>query len=104
MSTAVHLPADLLVAADREAQARKMSRNRYIVNPLERALATETVWSTRFVEELAAARAEAASAALEDLRGAVAARRTRKGPPTVLDAEHRADRRERSAVRPASRS
>ena len=83
MSTTVHLPADLLVAVDREAQARKMSRNRYIINALERALATETAWSTRFVEEMAAARADAASAALEDLRGAVAARRTRKEPPAL---------------------
>lgn len=83
MSTTVHLPADLLAALDREAQRRKMSRNRYIINALERALATETAWSTRFVEELAAAQADAASAPLEDLRSAVAARRTRKGPPAL---------------------
>lgn len=83
MSTTVHLPADLLAAVDREAQGRKMSRNRYIINALERALATETAWSARFVEELAAAQADGASAALEDLRSAVAAHRTRKGPPAL---------------------
>ena len=83
MSTTVHLPPDLLAAVDREAQGRKMSRNRYIINALERALATETAWSARFVEELAATQADGASAPLEDLRNAIAARRTRKGPPAL---------------------
>ena len=83
MSTTVHLPADLLAAVDREAQGRKLSRNRYIINALERALATETAWSARFVEELAAAQADGTGATLEDLRGAVAAHRTRKGPPAL---------------------
>ena len=83
MSTTVHLPPDLLAAVDREARGRKLSRNRYIINALERALATETTWSARFVEELAAAQADGADATLEDLRNAVAARRTRKGPPAL---------------------
>ena len=83
MSTTVHLPADLLAAVDCEAHRRKMSRNRYIINALEQALASETAWSARFVDELAAARADDAGAALEDLRSAVAARRTRKGRPAL---------------------
>lgn len=78
----MHLPADLLASIDRQARALAMSRNRYIIRALERALATETGWSTEFVEELAAARADVEGRrALEELRGVVAASRTRKGPP-----------------------
>ena len=59
-----------------------MSRNRYIIRALERALATETGWSAEFIQELESARADVeARRAMEELRSAVAANRTRKGPP-----------------------
>ena len=84
MSTTVHLPAALLAAVDRQALGLEMSRNRYIIRALERTLANETVWSANFVNELAAARGDiAGQRALEDLRAAVAANRTRKGPPVL---------------------
>ena len=61
-----------------------MSRNRYIIRALEHALATETEWSAGFVEELAAARADAEGRrGLEELRAAVATARTRKKPPAL---------------------
>ena len=84
MSTTVHLPADLLASVDRQARGLDMSRNRYIIRALERALATETGWSARFVDELTSARADVEGRrALEDLRAAVTANRTRKGPPAL---------------------
>lgn len=50
-----------------------MSRNRYIIRALERTLETETRWSNRFVEELAAARSDdEGRRALEELRAVVA--------------------------------
>ena len=58
MSTTIHLPSALLAAVDRQARDLDMSRNRYIIRALERALVTETQWSVGFIEELAAARAE----------------------------------------------
>ena len=59
-----------------------MSRNRYIIRALERAVESETRWSSRFVEELAAAREDVdAREAMSELRAVVAANRTRKGPP-----------------------
>ena len=61
-----------------------MSRNRYIIRALERSLATETEWSAAFIAELAAARPDAEGhQALEDLRVAVSANRTRKDPPRL---------------------
>ena len=84
MSTTVHLPADLLASVDRRARELDMSRNRYVVRALERALATETEWSAAFVAELAAARDDLEGRReLEGLRAAVAAARTRKGPPAL---------------------
>lgn len=61
-----------------------MSRNRYIIRALERILESETRWSPRFVEELAAARSDdEAQRTLKELSEAVAARRTRKAPPAL---------------------
>ncbi|MYN64827.1 MAG: hypothetical protein F4X11_07355 [Acidobacteria bacterium] len=78
----MHLPVDLLASVDRQARALAMSRNRYIIRALERALATETGWSAEFLEALGSARADVEGRReMEDLRVAVAAGRTRKGPP-----------------------
>ena len=86
MSTTVHLPAALLVSVDRQARELDMSRNRYVVRALERALATETQWSATFVGELTAARGDVeGQRALEQVRAAVTANRTRKGPPALPD-------------------
>lgn len=74
MSTTVHLPADLLASVDRRARELDMSRK----------LATETEWSATFVAELAAARDDGdGRRELEQLWAAVAAARTRKGPPAL---------------------
>ena len=84
MSTTVHLPADLLAAVDRRAADLAISRNRYIVRALRGAVAAETGWSAGFIAALAAARVDAAGRqALAELRAAVAAGRTRKGPPAL---------------------
>ena len=61
-----------------------MSRNRYIVRALKRAAAAEMGWSAAFVAELAAARADVEGRrTLANLRAAVAAGRTRNGPPEL---------------------
>ena len=84
MSTTIHLRAELLTAVDRQARDLDISRNRYIIRALERALTAETEWSAGFVDELAAARVDAEGRrALVELTAAVAARRTRKEPPPL---------------------
>jgi hypothetical protein len=82
MRTTAHLPADLLALVDRRARELGISRNRYVVRGVERALATETEWSATFVAELAEAGDDLdGRRELENLRAAVAAARTRKGSP-----------------------
>ncbi len=84
MSTTVHLPPNLLASVDRRAGELGISRNRYIINALEQALDTETSWSPRFRNELAAARADGERRrVLEELAREVAANRTRKPPPEL---------------------
>jgi metal-responsive CopG/Arc/MetJ family transcriptional regulator len=84
MSTTVDIPSNLLESVDHHAQELGLSRDRYIIRILERALATETRWSDRFVEELAAARSDdEAREALEELVSIVAENRNRKAPPAL---------------------
>ena len=84
MPTTIHLPSPLLATLDRRARDLGISRNRYIVEALERSLEKETSWSRRFVDELKAAGTdEEARAELETMRSVIASRRTRKAPPEL---------------------
>ena len=81
MTTTIHMPADLLKSVDQQARELGMSRNRYVIRALERALASETQWTPRFVGELEAARSdEEGREALAELRAVLVANRTRKVP------------------------
>lgn len=44
-STTIHLSGDLLAAVDRRAKDLRLTRNRYIVQALERSLHRDTAWS-----------------------------------------------------------
>lgn len=52
MPTTVHLPKPLLDAADRRAKALRISRNRLIVQALERELVSAADWSPAFLDRL----------------------------------------------------
>lgn len=52
MPTTVHIPDELLEKLDERAQAMKMTRNRYIVEALRKALRDESAWSPAFLESL----------------------------------------------------
>ena len=52
MVTQVHLPTDLLQSIDERAQELGISRNRYIVRALKKAVAEETTWSNEFLTML----------------------------------------------------
>lgn len=53
MATSVHIPKPLLVAVDRKAHALKISRNRLIIQALQREVAQGAEWSPGFLEQLA---------------------------------------------------
>ena len=84
MPTTIHLSPELLNAVDRTARGLAMSRNRYIVRALERAVQTETGWSADFVERLEAARADPEiQRAADEMRAAIEANRMSKAPPKL---------------------
>lgn len=61
-----------------------MSRNRYIIRALERAVDSDVGWSARFIGELKAAQSDhEGRKVLEDMVEAISVRRTRKSPPQL---------------------
>ena len=80
MATTVHIPDELLDKLDERAQAMKMTRNRYIVEALRKALRDESAWSPMFLESLDHLQPVAGT---RDLEKAIAARRSRKRAPKL---------------------
>lgn len=78
MPTSVHIPKPLLVAVDRKARALKISRNRLIVQALERELAQDSNWSPDFFERLESPEAGVEDAAEEMLQAIQGQRRSKK--------------------------
>ena len=52
MATTVHIPEEILRKVNARAQALNLSRNRFIVNTLEKALDDHGAWSPEFLEFL----------------------------------------------------
>ncbi len=82
MVTSIHIPKPLLEAVDRKARALKVSRDRLIVQALEKELAPGADWSPGFFERLREVDADTA-AAVDDLLASVRQARTTK-PPRAL--------------------
>jgi hypothetical protein len=76
MPTSVHLPKPLLAAVDRRAKQLRISRNRLIVQVLERELQRD--WSPGFFDKLAGVDAETAEAFGHSMAAVTAARRSKR--------------------------
>ena len=72
MPNTVHVPADLLESVDLRAKQLGMSRHRFVIRALERAIHEETEWSEHFVKELAVAALDIESHRdINEMRGAI---------------------------------
>lgn len=81
MPTTVHLPPDLLASVDLRAKELGMSRNRFVIRALERAIHEETEWTEHFVNELAAAARDVDSHCdIDEMRRAISSARHSKRP------------------------
>jgi hypothetical protein len=78
MPTSVHIPKPLLVAVDRKARALKISRNRLIVQALEREVTQDSNWSPDFFVQLESPEAGLAEAAEQMLKTINGQRRSKK--------------------------
>lgn len=67
MPTSVHIPTALLKEVDQKAQALNISRNRLIIQALERDMKIGPNWSPEFFTTLARGDADVAQAAAEML-------------------------------------
>jgi len=79
MPTSVHLPKPLLEAVDRRARRLKISRNRFIVQALQKELARETEWSPGFFEQFERIDKDDA-VAIDEMLAAIRSNRTSKKP------------------------
>lgn len=79
MATTVHIPPPVLAAVDRRARALRISRNRFIVRAVEKALAREAEWSPGFFDSLGELD-PAESLAVDEMLGAIRKARTSAKP------------------------
>jgi hypothetical protein len=79
MPTSVHIPKALLRAVDQRARALKISRNKLIVQALEREVTAGADWPPDFFEKLARSDPELVDA-VEEMSRAIHAGRRSKGP------------------------
>ena len=79
MPTSVHIPKPILVAVDRKARALKISRNRLIVQALEREVTAGSDWSPDFFDRLAMAE-PGVEAAVEEMLKTIQRQRGSKKP------------------------
>jgi len=79
MPTSVHIPKPLLAAVDRRARALKVSRNRLIVQALEREVKGGSEWSPGFFARLESEEPDLGEAVDGMLKAIRQARRS-KGP------------------------
>jgi predicted transcriptional regulator len=79
MPTSVHIPKPLLLEVDRRARALKISRNRFIVQALEREVKQGSAWSPAFFERLAAPE-PGVEVAADELRSIIQKHRRSKKP------------------------
>lgn len=79
MPTSVHIPKPLLEAVDRRARALKVSRNRLIIQALEREVTAGADWPAGFFEKLGSTDPELSSA-VDEMSKVIRANRRSKGP------------------------
>jgi hypothetical protein len=83
MATSVHVPINLLLAVDQRARTLKLSRNRLIVQALQREVTVGTEWSPGFFEQLAAPEPSLVAAADDMLLAIQTQRHTSPGAVLV---------------------
>ena len=81
-TTSVRLPADLLDALDRRAEALGLTRSQLIVQAVEQVLEEYSAWSPKFLKAIGTPRPELEEA-VDEMMEAIRARRSRKEAPDL---------------------
>ena len=82
MATTVHIPSELLRAVDERAKRLKLTRNRFVIEALTKALAEQASgWSSEFVQGLGSNAADPDT--VDDMLRAIRAKRSSKDAPKL---------------------
>lgn len=81
MPTSVHIPKPLLTKLERRAKHLRISRNRLIVQAIEKDLAASQEWSSDFFDQLATSSTSQRAAVDEMLQAIHKQRRSKKALP-----------------------
>ena len=82
MATTFHIPDNLLKAVDKRAREQKLSRNRFVIRALKKALEREDSWSPQFLDVLEDVD-DSVAEAVDDMLEAIESRRSSKEPLTL---------------------
>ncbi len=81
MATTVHIPAEILRRVDSRAKGLNLSRNRFIVQTLAKALDDNSTWSPEFLKLLCHVAPIDSEGSF--LKGIISNRRSKKAPPDL---------------------
>ena len=82
-STTIHISPALLAAVDAKAKACGLSRNRLIMQVLEKMVQEEDGWDGGVLQLLAEPVSPAEGREMDDMMQAIHERRSRKSPPQL---------------------
>lgn len=82
-STTIHIPPTLLAALDAKAKSRGLSRNRLILQALEKMLAQDDCWDFAFLEKLRQPVSPTEAQEVDEMMVAIQRQRTQKEPPPL---------------------
>ncbi|GMU57661.1 MAG: hypothetical protein AMXMBFR33_68070 [Candidatus Xenobia bacterium] len=82
-STTLHIPASLLEVVDNRARTEGISRNRFILNALQRALAEDDAWSPGFFSKLREPLPKDSARAVQEMVDHIVERRSSKPAPRL---------------------
>ena len=80
MPTTVYIPKDVLQAVDKRAKRLNISRNRFVIEALERVLRDQSEWSPEFKRALSTLQPVEG---VDDMLREIRAHRTRKAAPKL---------------------
>lgn len=84
MATTMHIPPEVLERVDARARTLKVSRNRFVVDALRRALDDDDQWSPKFLRTIDRFEADDdVRRAVDEMLEAVQARRVSKRRPPL---------------------
>lgn len=82
-STTIHIPAELLAVVDARAAAHGLSRNRFILQAIQKCVEADDSWDPEFLGRLRRPRSRSEIDAVSEMMEAIGQARSSKAPPEL---------------------